>query len=203
LATNLTAFRLYQESNAWTWEHLALTRARTVYADAGFAETVDAVVAEVLRQPRDPAKTIADVTAMRALMTKERPPRHPFDLKLVPGGLIDLEFIAQSAQLLARKQIDRPQAPTALVLSRLGEIGLVPQGERLAEIHALYSTVLQVMSAALADPFKDEGWTPAFRDLLAQLTNEPSFARLSEDIAEMEAEVSAAAASWYEKAKGL
>ena len=200
LATNLTAFRLYQESSAWTWEHLALTRARIVYADESFAEVVDAVVAEVLRQPRDPAKTVADVTAMRALMAKERPPRHPFDLKLVPGGLIDLEFIAQSAQLLARDRIARPQAPTAVVLTRLGELGLVPAGARLAEIHGLYSTVLQVMSAALADPFKDEGWTPAFRDLLAQLTNEPSFARLSEDIAEMEAEVSAAAAGWYERA---
>ena len=96
---------------------------------------------------------------MRALMAKERPPRHPFDLKLVGGGLVDLEFIAQSAQLLARAQIGMPQAPTADVLARLGEIGLVPEGERLAEIHGIYSTVLQVMSAALADPFQDEGWT--------------------------------------------
>ena len=39
----------------------------------------------------------------------------------------------------------------------------------------IYSTVLQVMSAALADPFKDEGWTDAFRELLAQLTNMPEF----------------------------
>jgi glutamate-ammonia-ligase adenylyltransferase len=203
LATNLTAFRLYQESSAWTWEHLALTRARVVYADAGFAEVVDGVIAEVLKRPIDVTKTITDVTTMRALMAKERPPRHAFDLKLVTGGLIDLEFIAQSAQLVAGSQIDRPQAPTATVLTRLGEIGLVPAGDRLAEIHALYSTVLQVMSAALADPFKDEGWTPAFRDLLAQLTNEPSFARLSEDVAAMQAEVSAAAATWYERARGL
>jgi glutamate-ammonia-ligase adenylyltransferase len=57
--------------------------------------------------------------------------------------------------------------------------------------------VLQVMSAALADPFRDEGWTDAFRDLLAQLTNEPSFARLSEDLLQMQGEVRAAAAAWY------
>jgi glutamate-ammonia-ligase adenylyltransferase len=90
-----------------------------------------------------------------------------------------------------------------VVLARLGEIGLVPQGERLAAIHATYSVVLQVMSAALADPFKDEGWTDAFRDLLAQLANAPSFARLHEDLAEMQSEVRAAASAWYTRARSL
>jgi glutamate-ammonia-ligase adenylyltransferase len=202
LATSLAAFRLYQEENAWTWEHLALTRARVVDADAGFSTLIEAAVAAVLTRPRDASKIVDDVLSMRALMSKERPARHPFDLKLVPGGLIDLEFIAQSAQLLARPQIDRPQAPTAVVLARLGETGLVPEGTRLAEIHAIYSTVLQVMSAALADPFKDEGWTDAFRDLLAQLTNEPTFQRLNDDLLEMQGEVKAAAAAWYERASG-
>jgi len=56
---------------------------------------------------------------MRALMAKERPARHRFDLKLVDGGLVDLEFIAQSAQLVASTLIARPQAPTATVLQRL------------------------------------------------------------------------------------
>jgi len=59
------------------------------------------------------------------------------------------------------------------------------------------------MSAALADPFKDEGWTDAFRDLLAQLTNTPSFTRLCDDLDEMRAEVSTASAAWYERARGL
>ncbi|HVY50133.1 MAG TPA: bifunctional [glutamine synthetase] adenylyltransferase/[glutamine synthetase]-adenylyl-L-tyrosine phosphorylase, partial [Devosia sp.] len=203
LATSLNAFRLYQQESAWTWEHLALTRARVIDADAGFGARIDAAIAEALERPRDARKTINDVTAMRALMAKERPPRHPFDLKLVPGGLIDLEFIAQSAQLIARTQIERPQASTATVLARLGDIGLVPEGARLAEIHAAYSIVLQVMSAALADPFKEEGWTDAFRDLLAQLANAPSFDRLAEELRQMQAEVSSAAANWYERASAL
>ena len=201
LATSLRAFRLYQEENAWTWEHLALTRARLVEADAGFDATVNDVIAAVLGRPRDRARTVADVVAMRELMARERPPRHPFDLKLVPGGLVDLEFIAQSAQLLARDDIALPQGTTAAILERLGEIGLVPAGARLAEIHGIYATVLQVMSAALVDPFKDEGWTDAFRDLLAQLTNTPSFLRLTDDLVEMQAEVRAAAAAWYERAR--
>ena len=203
LATNLKAFRVYQEESAWTWEHLALTRARVVDADAGFGEKIEAVVDAILARPRDAGKTIDDVVSMRGLMVKERPPRHPFDLKLVPGGLVDLEFMAQSAQLLARPELDRPQAPTAIVLERMGEIGLVPEGARLAEIHGVYSTILQAMSAALADPFKDAGWTDAFRDLLAQLTNTPSFDRLLEELREMHTEVLGAAERWYARARQL
>jgi glutamate-ammonia-ligase adenylyltransferase len=201
LATSLRAFKLYQEESAWTWEHLALTRARVIEADSDFGFRVGAVIAEILARPRDRAKTIADVVAMRELMAKERPPRHPFDLKLVPGGLVDLEFIAQSAQLLARADIALPQASAPAILARAAELGLIPTGLRLAEIHGVYSTVLQVMSAALVDPFKDEGWTDAFRDLLAQLTNTPSFIRLTEDLVEMQAEVREAAARWYERAR--
>ncbi len=202
LATRLAGFIQYHHESAWTWEHMALSRARVVQADDGLGEVIDTAIAEILSRPRDVAKTIDDVLSMRALMAKERPPRHAFDLKLAPGGLIDLEFIAQSAQLVARDTVAAPQAPVDEVLRRLGETGLVPAGERLAEIHTLYSTVLQVMSAALADPFKEEGWTEAFRELLAQRTNTPNFDRLASDIREMEVEVSAAGDAWYAKARG-
>ena len=203
LATSLPGFIQYHHENAWTWEHLALSRARVMVADAGLDTRVETAIQSILGRPRDVAKTIGDVVSMRALMARERPARHPFDLKLATGGLIDLEFIAQSAQLVARATVDRPHANTAQVLRRLAQTGLVPEGERLAEIHGLYSTVLQVMSAALSDPFKDEGWTDAFREMLAQRTNTPTFRRLVDDIAEMRGEVSGAAERWYEKARGL
>lgn len=203
LATSLSGFIQYHHESAWTWEHLALSRARFVYADGELGAKVDATVAEILSRPREVAKTIDDVLAMRALMSKERPPRHAFDLKLAPGGLVDLEFIAQSAQLVAGDTVAAPQATTGVVLRRLAETGLVPAGLRLAEILELYSTVLQVMSAALADPFKDEGWTEAFRELLAQRTNTPNFERLASDVREMEAEVSAAAEGWYARAERM
>ena len=140
---------------------------------------------------------------MRALMARERKPRHAFDLKLVSGGLVDLEFVAQSAQLVAGSKVNLPQETTARVLARLGEIGLVPQGQRLAEIHGTYSTALQVMSSALVSPFKEEAWTPTFKELLAHLSNYPDFGRLELDIAQMRGEVEAAASEWYGKARGL
>jgi glutamate-ammonia-ligase adenylyltransferase len=203
LATSLSGFRAYHRDNAWTWEHLALSRARVIAADKQFGHEVDAAIAEVMSRPRDAGKTIDDVVSMRALMAKERPARHPFDLKLAEGGLVDLEFIAQSAQLVAGAAIGLPQALTVHVLARLGEAGLVPDGARLAEIHELYSTVLQVMSSALVSPFKDEAWTKAFKELLAGLTHYPDFGRLELDLVSMRAEVSAAAAKWYERARGL
>jgi glutamate-ammonia-ligase adenylyltransferase len=193
----------YHKDSAWTWERLALSRARVIYADDALGADVEAAVAEALARPRDAATTVDDVLSMRALMAKERPPRHPFDLKLTAGGLVDLEFIAQSAQLVAGDTVAAPQATVGVVLRRLAETGLVPEGFRLAEILELYSTVLQVMSAALADPFKDEGWTPAFRELLAQRTNMPTFDRLEVEIRAMEREVSAAGEAWYARARGL
>jgi glutamate-ammonia-ligase adenylyltransferase len=203
LATSLSGFADYHRDSAWTWEHLALSRARVVAADPGMAAAVDETIAARLAAPRDNAKTIDDVVSMRALMARERPPRHAFDLKLATGGLVDLEFIAQSAQLVAGAIVALPQAPTAEVLARLGATGLVPEGARLAEIHALYSTVLQVVSAALLHPFRDEEWTDPFKDLLARLAAAPSFPRLADDLATMRHEVTAAATAWYQKAARL
>ena len=197
LATSLVGFTQYHRGSAWTWEHLALSRARVIVADDGMGDAVAAAIAAQLGAARDVAKTVADVTAMRALMQRERPPRHAFDLKLSAGGLVDLEFIAQSAQLIVGDRLNVPQAPTVIVLARLAEIGLLPAGERLVEIHGLYSAVLEVMSAALLHPFNDDEWTAPFRELLARLTNYPSFERLVDDLAAMQAEVRAAAADWY------
>jgi glutamate-ammonia-ligase adenylyltransferase len=203
LATSLPSFAAYHRDHAWTWEHLALSRARVVMADGSFGDEVNRVVAGIMRQERDRTKTIADVVSMRELMARERPPRHPFDLKLAAGGLVDLEFIAQSGQLVAGETIALPQAPTAKVLARMGEAGLLPAGERLTEAHALYSTVLQVVSSALIHPFREEDWTEAFRELLAQLTHYPDFARLELDLSQIRSEVAAAAAAWYERARTL
>jgi glutamate-ammonia-ligase adenylyltransferase len=203
LATSLPGFISYHHQHAWTWEHLALSRARVIVADEGLRERIEEAINEILSRPRDLGKTIDDVVAMRERMARDRPPRHPFDLKLASGGLIDLEFIAQSAQLVARGTLGVPQASVARTLARMGEVGLLPEAERLVAIHAVYSTVLQVMSAALADPFKDEGWTTAFRELLASQTNSPSYERLVADIKDMQSEVSVAAAGWYDLARTL
>ncbi len=203
LATSLSSFMAYQKDHAWTWEHLALTRARVVTGDKPVTERINAAIAEILALPADRQKVVDDVVAMRELMARERKPRHPFDLKLANGGLVDIEFMAQSAQLLDSAKIDLPQVTTTAVLARMGALGMLPEADRLIEIHKTYSTILQAMSICLASPFKDEGWTNAFRELLAELTNYPNFERLEADLPEMAETVTKAAASWYERARSL
>jgi len=200
LATNLPGFIAYQKDSAWTWEHLALTRARVIASHNSMKNKINSSIAEILDRPYDRAKIIGEVKSMRARMATERKPRHHFDLKLTAGGLVDIEFVAQSAQLLERKAINDPEASVATILSRLGELGLVPEAERLIEIRQTYLAILQAMSICLSDPFKDESWTRAFKELLAQLTNYPDFQRLEIDLEEMSRDVIAISGKWYETA---
>lgn len=203
LATSLPAFVAYQKDSAWTWERMALTRTRVVAGDSDLSGKIDAAIAKALSQPRDVQKTIDDVVDMRERLARERKSRHRFDLKLADGGLIDIEFIAQSAQLVAGDKIEAQHGTTATILLQLHEADLLAGADKLHQIHQTYATVLQVMSVCLPDPFKEEGWTLAFKDLLAQLANYPTFERLEADLDHMQATVREIAAAWYSNAKSV
>lgn len=200
LATSLKGFQTYQMRDAWTWEHLALTRARVVCADAGLEEKIETAIAEVLTTPRDRVKLVADVIDMRARLMRDRKPRHAFDLKLAEGGLMDLDFIAQSAQLIASREIGLRHVPAPAVFARMGELGWLPEAERLTQIYTAYSAILQAMSACLVEPFNEGHWTDAFRDLLARMCAAPDFAFLAADVEAMRKDVSVAATAWYARA---
>ncbi|MBP2446718.1 bifunctional [glutamine synthetase] adenylyltransferase/[glutamine synthetase]-adenylyl-L-tyrosine phosphorylase [Rhizobium leguminosarum] len=101
VATRINAFGKYQREEAWTWEHMALTRARLISGDESLIAEAEHIVREVLSADRDIAKVAHDVAEMRELIDKEKPPSGPWDLKLIPGGVIDLEFIAQYLALIA------------------------------------------------------------------------------------------------------
>ncbi|KQZ63483.1 bifunctional glutamine-synthetase adenylyltransferase/deadenyltransferase [Rhizobium sp. Root149] len=100
VATRINSFRKYQEEEAWTWEHMALTRARLICGDDSLMREADDVIATILNRPRERDRIAADVAEMRALIEQEKPPRDQWDLKLIPGGLIDIEFLAQFARLM-------------------------------------------------------------------------------------------------------
>ena len=100
LATTLRAFREYHANDAWTWEHMSLTRARAVAGDANAVAAAEAEVRKILTRPRDPAELLRDVAQMRRRIAAEHRSTEPFELKYVRGGLVDLEFVAQYLQLL-------------------------------------------------------------------------------------------------------
>ena len=99
LVVSLEAFERYQREHAWTWEHMALCRARSVYGSAEARMRASSVIKEILRLERDPAKVVKDAAKMRAEMEKHKPPRSELDVKLGPGGLVDLEFAVHVLQL--------------------------------------------------------------------------------------------------------
>src|SRR5208337_94176 len=100
LATQIGGFASYQEHEAWTWEHMALTRARVVCAPAHFAARVESVIRAVLCRRRDAGTIAGDVLEMRKAIATEKGDRDRWDLKYAAGGLIDIEFIAQYLQLV-------------------------------------------------------------------------------------------------------
>ena len=104
LATTLRAFREYHANDAWTWEHMSLTRARAVAGDANAVAAAEAEVRKILTRPRDPAELLRDVAQMRLRIAAEHRSTEPFELKYVRGGLVDLEFVAQYLQLLNAEQ---------------------------------------------------------------------------------------------------
>jgi glutamate-ammonia-ligase adenylyltransferase len=99
LAVHLDAFAAYQRREAWTWEHMALCRARPVFGSDGARARTSDLIAEILRQPREASKVVADAAKMRAEIEQHKPPAGPYDVKLGPGGLVDLEFAVHVLQL--------------------------------------------------------------------------------------------------------
>jgi glutamate-ammonia-ligase adenylyltransferase len=181
VAVSFAAFEGYYEAEAETWELLALTRARVVWATSeAFAGAAQAAIDAALRRPRDRAATARDVREMRELMARERPPKGDWDLKLSPGGLVDIEFAAQFLQL-AHAADGGPMAPnTAEALAAFRDAGLAP-AHPLADLeHAwrLQQDLTQLLKVALEDGADPEAEPPAFRALLARAGGVRDFRRL-------------------------
>lgn len=129
LVSNLEAFEHYQQHNAWTWEHQALTRARYVAGNREIGERFEQIRNRILCQPRDTAKLRSEVLAMRQKMHDGHPNNSSqFDLKHDSGGIIDVEFMVQ--YLVLAHAATYPELSANIgnlaLLKRAGNIGLIP-----------------------------------------------------------------------------
>jgi glutamate-ammonia-ligase adenylyltransferase len=140
LVVSLDAFERYQRENAWTWEHMALCRARPLYGSMEAQMRATEVIRQVLEMARDTAKIVKDATKMRAEMEKHKPPKSALDVKLGPGGLVDLEFAVHVLQLTRHVGID-PRMEVAL--EALATEGLVQ--EKIVEAQRLLTRMLVMM----------------------------------------------------------
>jgi len=185
VATHVEAFRKYQRQDAWTWEQMALTRARAVAGDAALAAEVESDVAAILALPRDAAKVRADAAEMRALIEEEKPPRDLWDIKLVPGGLIDLEFIAQVAALTGEVEGAARTANTGEALARLAsDFADAQTRQDLVDAWSLYLALMQMIRLCLTGPFDRRDVPPGLADLLLGATDLPDFSVLEAHLKE-------------------
>jgi glutamate-ammonia-ligase adenylyltransferase len=99
LAVSVESFEAYQRDQAWTWEHMALLRARPVYGSAAAKAALAEAIRTTLRRTREPARITGDAVRMRADMARHKPATGHFDIKRGPGGLVDLEFAVHTLQL--------------------------------------------------------------------------------------------------------
>jgi glutamate-ammonia-ligase adenylyltransferase len=194
VATQIDGFAAYQENEAWTWEHLALTRARVVSAPPEFAARVEDVIRSVLRRARDADVVAGDVVEMRKAIAAEKGDSNRWDLKYAAGGLIDIEFVAQYLQLIHAAQTpDILDTSTTQVLDKAWRLGLLRPGdaEVLRRAVRLYHDLTQILRLCLPGPFDPKTASPGLVGLLARAADVPNFATLDAFIAETQAKVRA------------
>jgi glutamate-ammonia-ligase adenylyltransferase len=192
LATTISGFASYQDNEAWTWEHMALTRARVVSASPDFTARVEGVIRAVLARPRDAESVAGDVVEMRGAIAQEKGDSNRWDLKYAAGGLVDLEFIAQYLQLVhAATMPDILDTSTARVLDKAWRFGLLAteDAEVLRPAVRLYQNLTQILRLCLPATFDPKTAAPGLTALLARAADVPDFATLDAFILETQAKV--------------
>ncbi|WP_439553134.1 bifunctional [glutamine synthetase] adenylyltransferase/[glutamine synthetase]-adenylyl-L-tyrosine phosphorylase [Falsiroseomonas sp.] len=130
VAVSLPAFERYHAESAWTWERMALTRARFVAGAPGLRRKVEAAIRQAQIRPADAATVLADATAMRARLLRDLPGDGPWDVKHRAGGLIEVEFIAQALQVAHGARLPAILSPTTrLALAALAKARILPAEE--------------------------------------------------------------------------
>jgi glutamate-ammonia-ligase adenylyltransferase len=192
VAVSLETFTHYHESESWTWERLALTRARVIAAPAELAAKLDAVIGATLCRRVDWASLSGDAREMREKIAAQYPGKNPWDLKYTQGGLIDIEFIAQTLQL-------REAGETASVLStntiealkRLASAGALKasDADTLVAAANLEHALTQALRIALDGTLDAAAATQGLKAMLARAGEVSDFDRLQRLLADLQTRV--------------
>ncbi|HWX05589.1 MAG TPA: bifunctional [glutamine synthetase] adenylyltransferase/[glutamine synthetase]-adenylyl-L-tyrosine phosphorylase [Bradyrhizobium sp.] len=192
LASHLKSFADYQEREAWTWEHMALTRARVISASPGFRAKIENIIREALTRPREPASVAKDVAEMRRAIALEKGEKDVWDLKYAAGGMLDIDFIAQYLQLVhAATKPEILDVSTRQVLDNAARLGVLPQAaaEILRSAAHLYHDLTQILRLCVSEKFRPESAGEDLQRLLARAGDAPDFSSLAARIKETEADV--------------
>jgi glutamate-ammonia-ligase adenylyltransferase len=187
VATQLRSFVEYQTKEAETWEHMALARARPIGGEASLRDDARSAIETTLRVARDPGRVAREASGMRGLIEKEKGSGSKFYLKLMPGGIIDIEFIAQYLTLVhAHSSPDLLQTETAAKLSAALRGSYVPtvDGETLLHAHELYARFVQMQRLSLGPDGDPSAAAEGVKRRLAEALDVPDFQRVEAQIAD-------------------
>jgi len=171
--TRLDGYIRYYDETAWTWERMALTRARIVAGSATLGQRLEEEIRKTLTRPMDADKLVVDVADMRARMRREHTGKSRWDIKHRPGGLVDGEFVAQYLQLLHAP--DRPEilSPSPVeALERIAAAGLIePKAATdVAEALRLWHRVQAILRITGGDGLDDDTGPRSPREALVRAT---------------------------------
>jgi len=192
LASHIDSFAEYQEREAWTWEHMALTRARVISASPEFRARIESVIREALTRPREAVGIAHDVADMRQAIAQEKGEDDPWELKYAAGGMIDVDFIAQYLQLIhASEKPDILNVDTLDVIENAARLGVLPQAEAeiLRAAGRLYHDLTQVLRLCVSGKFDPKTAGVDLLRVLARAGDAPDFSSLEARITETQAEV--------------
>lgn len=186
VATRISTFEKYQREDAWTWEHLALSRARLICGEASLIKDAERIIADVLAQKRDVAKIATDVAEMRKLIGEEKPPANIWDFKLIPGGLVDLEFVAQYLTLVAPAKGLPPHVAgesTADVWKRVAAGAMEPQtyDDCMAALN-LFTELSQIIRLCIDSDFEPKEAPAGLIDLVCRAGDCPDISTLEGEV---------------------
>jgi glutamate-ammonia-ligase adenylyltransferase len=205
LANSLEGFAAYHAQSAWTWEHLALTRARVIHGPRALATELDRIIGATLRRARDTVSLVRDVADMRDRIAEHAPPKSPWDFKHLPGGLFDIDFVVQYLALQhAASHPDILHPHPAEMLRRAAILGLIgaADADRLTATRRLLSDVQSLLRLTLDGDeatFDEDRAPEGQRRLIAATENAPDIAFLRRQI---EAEAQAARAIYMRIIEG-
>ena len=192
VASHIKSFAEYQEREAWTWEHMALTRARVISASSDFRGKIERIIREVLTRPRDAAAVANEVVAMRRAIAREKGEDDVWDLKYAAGGIVEIDFIAQYLQLV--HVAEKPgilDVSTLKVLDNATRLGVLPQSaaEILRAATRLYHDLTQTLRLCVSEKFKPENSGEALLRVMARAGDAPDFSALEARVKETQIEV--------------
>ena len=184
-AVSLKSFTDYHARESWTWEHLALTRARLVAGPETLRARIEAQIAMRLTTPRKRSRILADARDMRDKIAAQYPGRNRWDLKYAPGGLVDIEFLAQALQL-----VHAPAHPaildtnTVAALEKIAAAGFLEDADArlLIEAARLEQALTQILRIALDETLEADTASAGLKMLLAGAGNAADFAALERDL---------------------